>query len=183
MAGSLEWNKVFAAVLTAGVLASGAGVMSRILYHPSVPAEPAYQVAVTEAAPGVEAEPEPVGPEPIGPLLAAANVDQGQSVARRCAACHSFEQGGPSQIGPVLWDVVGRDIAGVDGFNYSPALQGIEGEWDYQHLNEFLYDPAAYAPGNRMAFAGLRGTQDRADLIAYLRTLSDDPAPLPEEGG
>jgi cytochrome c len=132
--------------------------------------------------PGVEAEPEPVGPEPIGPLLAAASVDAGETVARRCAACHTFEQGGRDGVGPHLWGVVERDIASVAGFNYSPALQAIEGVWDYQHLNDFLYDPAAYAPGNRMAFAGLRSTDDRANIIAYMRTLHDDPPPLLEEG-
>jgi cytochrome c len=112
-------------------------------------------------------------------LLAAATIEGGQAVARRCVACHSFEKDGKNQVGPALYGVLGRDIAAVDGFAYSAALQGKEGVWDYQELDAFLANPREYAPGNKMAFAGLRRAEERADIILYLRSLSDNPLPLP----
>jgi cytochrome c len=100
-------------------------------------------------------------------------------VARKCAACHTFDQGGANRIGPHLWGVVGRDIAGVGDFSYSAALQGLEGDWNYEALNHYIADPKGFAPGNKMSFAGLNKVGDRADIIAYLRSLSDSPLPLP----
>ncbi|HET6522368.1 MAG TPA: cytochrome c family protein [Geminicoccaceae bacterium] len=177
---TLEFNKTMAAILTAGVVASGAGVLSRMLYQPHAPEEPAYRVAVsTEGTEAGAAEAPADGVEPIAPLLAAASVEAGQAASRACTACHAFEQGGPSRVGPPLWDVVGRDIAGAEGFSYSSALQGMEGVWDYEALNGFLHGPREWAPGTKMSFAGIRGAEDRANMIAYLRSLSDDPEPLP----
>ena len=107
-------------------------------------------------------------------------------VARRCAACHTFEQGGANGVGPNLWGVVGADIATHAGFSYSAALQALEGEWTYEALNHFIESPASYAPGTAMSFRGLSDEAQRFDLIAYLHSLSDNPLPfpdpLPEEG-
>jgi cytochrome c len=178
MASSLEVNKFLAAILTAGVIASGSGVLSRILYHPEIPEEPAYQVALTEDG-AVEAE----GAQeevPLPVLLANASPDAGEGEVRACAACHSFEQGGAAKIGPPLWGVVGRDIASVEGFAYSDALLQKEGAWDYEALSGFLANPKGWAPGTKMAYAGLKAPEDRADAVVYLRSLSDDPLPLPE---
>ena len=180
MASSLETNKVLAAVLTAGIIASGAGVISRIIYHPSMPEENAYVIAVSEgeaqdgeAAAAATAEPLPV-------LLAAASPTDGEGEAKKCAACHSFEQGGANKIGPALWGVVDRDIASVDGFAYSEALLEKEGEWTFDSLAEFLADPKGWAPGTKMAFAGIKDPEDRADVLVYLRSLAESPVPLPE---
>ena len=178
MASSLEVNKVLAAILTAGIVASASGVISRIIYHPSIPEEPAYpiEVAATEgdtddaAAPTVS----------LAALLAEGSVEEGQTVARKCAACHSFEQGGANKIGPALWGVLGRDIASHEGFAYSDALASKEGVWDYDSLGAFVTDPKGWAPGTKMAFAGLRKPEDRANVILYLRSLSDSPPPLPD---
>jgi cytochrome c len=82
-------------------------------------------------------------------------------------------------VGPNLWDVVGNKQAHIAGFGYSPALQAAGGTWDYEKMNAFLANPKAAVPGTRMAFAGMRRADDRANLIAYLRTLSDSPRPLP----
>jgi cytochrome c len=189
MASSLEFNKALAAVLTAGIVASGAGVVSRMIYHPQIPEENAYKIdmAAVEQAGGEAAE-EQEQAASISQLLAAAsaNVEQavasGQTVAKKCAACHTFEEGGPNKIGPDLWGVVGRDIASVPDFSYSDALSEKEGTWDYEKLNEFLTSPRTWAPGTKMTFAGLDKPEDRADVILYLRSLSDSPAPLPEAG-
>jgi cytochrome c len=177
MAGSLEGNKVLAAVLTAGIIGVGSGVLSGIIYHPQELEEPVYQVAVQEEAGGEEA----AEPQPIGPLLAAASVEEGESAAKKCASCHSFEQGGANKVGPALWGVVNRPIGSHEGFSYSEALAGKSGEtWDYEHLNQFLLNPKAYAPGTKMAFAGISKDEERAAVIAYLRSLAEQPAPLPE---
>jgi cytochrome c2 len=181
MAASLETNKILAALLTAGIIASGSGVISRILYHPSMPEQNAYVVAVPEGEKAHEAggagEPE-AAPLPV--LLAQASPEKGASEAKKCAACHSEAKGGPIKIGPPLWGVVGRDIASVEGFDYSDALRGKDGQWTFDNLYEFIHGPKEWAPGTKMAFAGIKGPEDRADLLVYLRTLADQPVPLPE---
>src|SRR5262245_8136910 len=179
MAASLETNKILAALLTAGIIASGSGVVSRMLYHPHVPEENAYVIEVPEAAAqkGEAATAEAV---PLPMLLAEANPEKGASEAKKCAACHSEEKGGAIKIGPPLWGVVGRDIASVAGFEYSEALHSKEGQWTFENLFEFIHGPKAWAPGTKMTFAGIKSPEDRADLLVYLRTLSDQPVPLPE---
>jgi cytochrome c len=183
MASSLEFNKALAAVLTAGIIASGAGVLSRMIYHPVIPEERAYPIdmAAVEAA-GDEAAQEQEEAVEISALLATASADSGATVAKKCAACHTFEQGGENKIGPNLWSVLGRDIASVPDFSYSSGLSEKEGSWDYQSVSDFVHDPRGWAPGTKMTFAGISDPQDRADLLAYLRSLSDNPPPLPEGG-
>lgn len=117
--------------------------------------------------------------EPVTDLLADADPAQGEELSVQCTACHTFEEGGNHLIGPNLWDVVGRPKASLEDFAYSDALAALEGEWTYDELNEYLANPLGYAPGNRMAFPGVSEPEDRAAVIAYLRSLSPDPAPLP----
>jgi cytochrome c len=143
--------------------------------------EPAYLVEGVEEQAGPEsAEP---APEPVLPdfaaLVPAANIDNGQSVADRCALCHNWVAGGGALIGPNLYGIVGRAKAAEATFNYSPALRALGGEWSYADLFRFLEQPAVFVPGTTMAFAGLPREQDRLDLIAYMRTWADAPAPLP----
>ncbi|MGI9508799.1 MAG: c-type cytochrome [Geminicoccaceae bacterium] len=178
MASSLETNKILAAVLTAGICASGAGVVSRILYHPTVPEEPSY--IIQTAVEGEEGSSEGGDEITVAALLAGADVAGGESGAKKCAACHSFDEGGADKIGPNLYGIVGRDIASVSGFAYSDALAGIDGVWDYDALDAFLAKPKDFAPGTKMAYAGMKKAESRADLILYLRSLAADPLPLPE---
>ena len=184
MASSLEFNKALAAVLTAGIIASGAGVFSRIIYHPYIPEERAYPIdmAALEAAGGEAAE-EQEEAVAISEVLATGDAGAGETIAKKCAACHSFEQGGANKIGPNLWGVLGRDIASLPDFEYSSGLSEKEGAWDYETVNDFVTDPRGFAPGTKMTFAGLSKAKDRGDLLLYLRTLSDNPLPLPEAGG
>jgi cytochrome c len=181
MASSLELNKTLAAILTAGIIASGSGVISRIIFHPPILEQAAYPIEVAatdEGAGGAEGSDTPA--VSLAALLAAGSVEEGQTVAKKCAACHSFEQGGPNKIGPALWGVLGRDIASHEGFAYSDALASKEGAWDYESINAFVTNPKEWAPGTKMAFAGLSKPADRANVVLYLRSLSDSPLPLPE---
>lgn len=176
---SLELNKIVGAILTAGVIAMLTGFVANIVSHRVPLEEMAYTVAPSEPSESTAAEAEPTL-EPIAPLLAAANVESGQGVAKKCATCHTFEEGGANKIGPNLYDVVNRTVASHEGYTYSGAMQEKASEtWSYENLNAFLAQPKDFVPGTKMSFAGLRKVEDRADLIAYLRTLSGSPAALP----
>jgi cytochrome c len=179
MATNLEGNKIVAAVLTAGVTFGLAGFIGSLLVHPSRPHHAAIAIP-GEAAAAAPAAPAAPALDPITPLLAAANVANGQQIAQRqCASCHSFNDGGRAGVGPNLYGIVGAKHAHAEGFNYSAALRGMADKpWTYEELNAWLHSPRAYAPGNRMSYAGLANTAQRADLIAYLRSISPNaPAP------
>jgi len=172
-------NKVAAAILTAGLIAMTAGFISSFVYHPSTPEENAFVIEAQETAGGA-APAADTGPEPIEALLASADIAKGEKLTKKCASCHKFEKGGADGVGPALYDTVGRAKAGHESYTkYSDAMKAMGGEWTYENLNKFLYKPKAYVQGTAMSFNGLSKTQDRADLIAYLRTLSDNPVPLP----
>lgn len=151
--------------------------------------EPAAVVPEAPEAPTTEPEAPvetaaPAAPEApagsgIAALLAAADSDAGAKVSKKCAACHSFSKDGKNKVGPILWDILGKAVAGGEGFKYSSALAEIGGEWTYDNLDAFLTSPKEFAAGTKMSFKGLAKAEDRANLIAFLRGLSDDPKPLP----
>jgi cytochrome c len=177
---SLELNKIAGAVLVGGIVALASGIIANQLVQPETHETQAVAIAGAEDTGETPAAEEDAGLEPVGPLLASADVAAGESISKRCASCHSFEQGGPNKVGPNLWNVVGAPHGHAEGFSYSDAIASIEGPWTYEDLNAFLANPREYAPGTKMTFAGLRDVEDRANLIAWLRSLSDDPQPLPE---
>ena len=195
---TLELNKIAGAILLAGIVAVVSGILADRLVQPQPVEHPAVAVqgaetggeaaagaAATEeaadepqAAAPAEGETAPAGAS-IAALLAAADPARGQVVAKKCAACHSFEQGGPNKVGPNLWDIVGRQPGVHEGYAFSDAIKGLGKPWGYDELDAYLTAPKAYAPGTKMTFPGLRKPEDRADAVAYLRTLSGDPKPLP----
>ncbi|MFO1037950.1 MAG: cytochrome c family protein [Geminicoccaceae bacterium] len=180
MASSLEGNKIAAAILTAGIIGVGSGVLSGIIYRPVMLEEPVYAVATADASGGDSTEAAaPAEEKPIGELLASADPAAGEAVAKKCASCHNFDQSGANKVGPGLYGVVDRDVGKHEGFSYSEAMAAHGGKWDYDSLNKFLTSPKTYVPGTKMTFAGLSKEQDRANVIAYLRTLAETPAPLP----
>ena len=117
-------------------------------------------------------------------LLASANPEAGDAVFKKCAACHTAEKGGANKVGPNLWDIVNRPVASHEGFAYSAAMkefsQGGSVVWDYDHLSNFLHAPEGLVKGTAMSFAGVKKPDERANLIAYLRTLSDSPRRCPK---
>ncbi|MEZ5816910.1 MAG: cytochrome c family protein [Hyphomicrobiaceae bacterium] len=115
----------------------------------------------------------------VATALAKASADSGKEVFKACTQCHTGEKGGPNKLGPNLYGIVGRDIGKHAGFTYSPAVAEKGGKWTWEHLAAYLHDPKSYIPGNRMSYAGVKDVAELADLLAYLRTLSDSPAPLP----
>ena len=119
----------------------------------------------------------------IAPLLPGSDVDRGRELALVCSGCHALGRNDTgARIGPPLWGVLGRPQASVSGYGYSDAFQNLGGHWSFEELNRYLKSPQAYAPGTRMAFAGIERVEDRADVIAFLRTLSDEPLPFPLGG-
>ena len=114
-------------------------------------------------------------------MLASADAGKGAKIAKKCASCHSFNKGGKNKVGPNLWNIVNKSKASVDGYKYSKALSGYGGAWDWDALNGFLANPKAYVKGTKMAYAGLKKDGDRAAMLAYLRSLSETPADLPNK--
>ena len=178
---SYTLNTVAGWVLGTGLLVFGLNTLAEVVYHAEAPEQPGMIVEIAEQTPAVEGTGPDEAGQTIAQLLAAADAVEGESAARACQACHTFDQGGAHRVGPNLWDVVGRPIAAAEGYAYSDALQAMSGEtWTYEALDEFIHNPRGYAPGTKMAYGGMRRDEQRADLLAYLRTLSDDPKPLPQ---
>lgn len=182
--GDLFWNKVAGAVLAILLVVMGLREISDIVFDVRGPETLGFPVdpALLEGPAGAGAA-EDTGPVDFGALLATASFDAGERVARRCVACHTFDQGGANGTGPNMWGVMGRTVASVSGFNYSSAMReyGADGtQWLYQNMYDYLAAPRRYVPGTSMAFAGLRSQEDRINLIAYMREMSGSPLPLPE---
>jgi len=177
---SMEVNKGIAAILVAGILFFLTGLIGDALVRERLPEKPVLNIAAAPAAAG-GGEAKPAGPAPIAPLLASADPKVGEQFAHKvCVACHTFDKGGKNGVGPNLYGVVERPRDSEPGFSYSAAMEKFKGQqWSFDALNEWLYKPSAYVPGTRMSFAGIPNDKQRADVIAFLNTLSDHPAPLP----
>jgi cytochrome c len=180
----MEVNKVAAAVLTAGIAFLGLNIVADNLVSPKHYAHSAIKIkGEDDAAPATAAAPAAKPLPPIAPLLATAKIADGLALTHKiCIACHNFQEGQGNKVGPLLYGVVGRPQASEPGYTYSAALKHKTGKWTYEQLNEWLAKPSAYAPGTKMAYAGIEDDQIRADVIDYLHTLSHDPEPLPAAG-
>ncbi len=177
---SFEFNKIAGAFLFSILLLMGVRELSSVMFSPEAANPASFPVEVADtggASDGDAGAVEEEGPS-LAVLLASADIGKGERVARKCAACHTFEQGGANKVGPNLYGVIDRAKAQVAGFNYSNTLTTMGGVWDFATMDAFLEKPSRYAPGTSMSFAGLRKPGDRADMIAYLNSLGSN-APLP----
>lgn len=176
----IETNKIAGAALSTLLVVLGLNMIAGIVFTPKKPAIPGFELPSDEPAAGGAAA-AAVAEEPIAVRLAKADPARGEKAIGACKACHTFEKGGANKVGPHLFDVYGRQKAGVEGFGYSAAMKAKSGEkWEAEQLDGFLKNPKAYLPGTIMAFAGIGKPDTRADLVAYLNTLADAPKPLPK---
>jgi cytochrome c len=175
---SFEINKILGALLFSCLCLLSLNIAADAMFAPLKPAKPGFEVAVTEHKGDTAAKPEP--DEPIEKLLASATVEKGANSAKKCAACHTFGKGEPNRVGPNLYGVVGRPKGTEGGFVYSDVLKAKGGKWTVEDLNAFLANPKGFVPGTKMTFPGVPRGSERADVIAFLNSKSDSPAPLPK---
>ena len=182
---TFEFNKIAAAILFSVLFVVVLNFLAGFIYAPQKPAKPGYVVetAATESAPAPAAAPvESTAPASLAALLENADVARGQKVAKKCAACHTFNEGGANKIGPNLYNIVGRAMGAVDGFRYSDAMkaQASEGgQWTYEKLFGFLGAPKKFLKGTSMGFSGIKSKTQRADLVVFLKSISPDAPDLP----
>lgn len=178
---SFEFNKYAMAGLGILFIVMSLNFLSDGIFHSDKPEQQGYAVEVAEASTGGSDEPAGPAYDPINSMLASADIAAGEKVAKKCAACHSFDEGGANKVGPALYGIVNRPIASVGDFGYSSALKAYAADktWNYDELNGFLWKPKTFVKGTSMGFGGIKKTQDRANIVAYLRSLAGTPAALP----
>ena len=178
---SFEINKIIAAVLMVALLVIGIGKLTDVIFHVEKPKTPGYAVEITQTITNTSASTSETTEEKIdiSALMAMGDIVTGEKVFKKCAACHSIVKGGKNNIGPALYNVVGRQVGAVADYKYSKALSAYGKEWTMEELNGYLIKPAKWIKGTKMAFAGLRKEKDRASVILYMNSKSSSPKPLP----
>jgi cytochrome c len=176
---SFELNKILGAILGTCLILLVTSFTASAIFAPNKPQKPGFEIAVKEEAAAGGEKAAAVAPEPIEKLLQTASVQKGEAAAKKCAACHTFAKGDKNGVGPNLYGIIGDHKGEGRGFNFSAAMKAKGGDWSIDDLNKFIASPKGYVPGTAMGFAGITKDSERADVIAYLNSLSDHPAPLP----
>jgi len=176
---SFELNKIMGAILGKCLLLLVTNFAASALFSPIKAEKPGFEIAVKEAEGAAKGGAAPAAAEPIEKLLQTASVEKGAAAAKKCAACHTFAKGEKNGVGPNLYAIVGDKIGEGRGFNFSTAMKAKGGTWTIDDLNKFVASPKGYIPGTAMGFAGIQKDSERADVLAYLNSLADSPAPLP----
>tara|TARA_B100001248_G_scaffold114609_1_gene85776 strand:- start:317 stop:856 length:540 start_codon:yes stop_codon:yes gene_type:complete len=177
---SFEINKIIAAILMVALLIIGISKVSDLVFYVEKPKTPGYIVETDQILkvdnPNVKVVEAKVD---IAALMALGDVSSGEKIFKKCAACHSIVKGGKNNIGPALYNVVGRKVGLISDYKYSKAMSEYKKAWTFEELNGYLIKPAKWIKGTKMSFAGLRKEKDRASVIKYLNQNSDNPLPLP----
>ena len=178
---SFELNKIIAAVLMTALIVIGINKFADTVFHVEKPKQSAYQVEGVEmtGATDSKVEVKEVVQLSIKEVLAMGNIEHGKKVFKKCSACHMIASDGKNMIGPNLWSVLGSKTASKADYKYSKALTSYSKIWTFEEMNGFLIKPAKYIKGTKMAFAGLRKEKDRASVILYVNSKSDNPIKLP----
>lgn len=190
MMDSFEFTKFAGAALAALLLIFGSRTVLEIRQHEGAghgESKSGWIMPMPKEAPAGEAKGGAPAAAAGGALdvakvvaaLATAKPDNGAAVFKKCSSCHSADKGGANKVGPALWGVVGRPKASAAGFGYSDAMKAKGGNWTLEDLTTFIHNPGGFVKGTKMVFSGISDAGDLADLVAYLRTQSDSPVPLP----
>ena len=173
---SFEINKIIAAVLVIFIVIFGITKISDYIYYVEKPPQSAYKVEFAETDTKKSSSAQEVD---IAALLAMGSIEHGKTVFKKCSACHSIKKGGRNNIGPALYNVLGRNMGALEDYKYSKALIAFGKDWTFEEMNSFLIKPASYIKGTKMAFAGLKKEKDRASVILYMNANADSPLELP----
>ncbi len=182
MSDELGFNKIAGAILATALAFIGIKELAHAVYHPHMPETPAYgaevlaEVMAASQAGTVKDVPLPF---PQADYIAAMDPAAGAKVFSKCKACHTVEQDGGNGTGPNLYGILGNPAAAHDGFGYSAAFKDSGVTWGYEELDAFLAKPKSYIKGTAMSFVGLKKQEQRAAMIAYLRSFGDESIPLP----
>lgn len=179
---SFEFNKIIGAVLGTLLFVMGVGFVAEAIYAPREDVGPGYALPEPEPVVAAETGAPAVAAVPLATLLASADATRGQAAVRKCQSCHNFGEGEPSKQGPHLYGVVGRPEGSIADFAYSDGMKAHNAEgdiWTYENINTFITAPKAYVEGTKMNFSGVKSPEERADILAYLQTLSATPVPFP----
>jgi len=172
-------NKILGFLLGTALFLQAMHIVDRS-FAPATVAKPASEVALKGEQPAEPKGETAAGAQLFDSLLASASAERGAQIAKPCLICHNVEEGQGPKVGPDLYGIVDRAVASAAGFNYSAALKAKGGKWTFAALNKWLTNPRADVPGTTMTFVGLSSEKQRADVIAYLDTLSKSPVPLPK---
>jgi len=173
-----EINKIIAAIIFTVLVVFGIGKIADLVFEVKKPSVAAYKVDAP-AVKTVSAESSGSGAVDIKALLALGTIEHGQKVFKKCTACHVVAKGGKNKIGPVLYGVLGKKSASISDYKYSKALIAHGKVWSFAEMNSYLIKPQAHIKGTKMAFAGLKKEKDRASVILYMNSKSDNPLPKP----
>ena len=172
----LGFNKLAAAGLVTVLAFLGVRTLAEVV----VPESEFEAIYVPDVDLGTAVEEEDADPAFDHPdFIAAMDVSRGENVFKKCLSCHNAERGGPNGTGPNLWGVMGREMAAHEGYKYSSALVGRSAVWDWEEMNGFLIKPTQWIPGTAMNYVGLKKWEDRAAVMAYLNSKTDNPIPVP----
>ena len=177
---SFEVNKIIAAILLIALIIIGIGKISDMAFKVNKPEKSAYKVDIPDDTSKLSLDKEKIVEKiDIKALLALGDINHGEKVFKKCAACHLVNKGGANKIGPALYGVIGRKVASKEDYKYSKAMASYDRNWTFEEMNGYLKKPQSYIKGTKMAFAGLRKEKDRASVILYLNKNSDKPLQLP----